>query len=91
MSLGDDGGARESRQLAAAVPGHGRRGSRGLFEPAHALVPDRERRMDGRAARARLVVSTEPERFDEYLSYLKDNGYTVIALRDVAKYLKKPN
>ena len=40
-------------------------------------VPDREHPW----------VSTEPEQFEKYLSYLKDNGYTVIALRDVAKYL----
>ena len=40
-------------------------------------VPDREHPW----------VSTEPELFEKYLSYLKDNGYTVIALRDVAKYL----
>jgi peptidoglycan/xylan/chitin deacetylase (PgdA/CDA1 family) len=40
-------------------------------------VPDREHPW----------VSTEPELFEKYLGYLKDNGYTVIALRDVAKYL----
>jgi peptidoglycan/xylan/chitin deacetylase (PgdA/CDA1 family) len=40
-------------------------------------VPDREHPW----------VSTEPEQFEKYLSYLKDNGYTVMALRDVAKYL----
>jgi peptidoglycan/xylan/chitin deacetylase (PgdA/CDA1 family) len=39
-------------------------------------VPDREHPW----------VSTEPELFEKYLSYLKDNGYRVIALRDVAKY-----
>jgi peptidoglycan/xylan/chitin deacetylase (PgdA/CDA1 family) len=32
-------------------------------------------------------VSTEPELFEKYLGYLKDHGYTVMALRDVAKYL----
>jgi peptidoglycan/xylan/chitin deacetylase (PgdA/CDA1 family) len=41
-------------------------------------VPDREHPW----------VSTEPELFERYLSYLKDNGYTVMALRDVAKYMK---
>jgi peptidoglycan/xylan/chitin deacetylase (PgdA/CDA1 family) len=41
-------------------------------------VPDREHPW----------VSTEPELFEKYLSYLKDNGYAVIALRDVAKYLR---
>jgi peptidoglycan-N-acetylglucosamine deacetylase len=40
-------------------------------------VPDREHPW----------VSTEPEQFEKYLSYLKDNGYRVIALRDVAAYL----
>ena len=43
-------------------------------------VPDREHPW----------VSTEPEQFEKYLSYLKDKGYTVIALRDVAKYLGRP-
>jgi peptidoglycan/xylan/chitin deacetylase (PgdA/CDA1 family) len=42
-------------------------------------VPDREHPW----------VSTEPEQFQAYMSYLKDNGYTVIALRDVAKYLDR--
>jgi peptidoglycan/xylan/chitin deacetylase (PgdA/CDA1 family) len=32
-------------------------------------------------------VSTEVERFSEYLKYLKDNEYQVIALRDLAKYV----
>jgi peptidoglycan/xylan/chitin deacetylase (PgdA/CDA1 family) len=40
-------------------------------------VPDREHPW----------VSTEPELFEKYLGYLKDNGYRVIALRDMAKYL----
>jgi peptidoglycan/xylan/chitin deacetylase (PgdA/CDA1 family) len=44
-------------------------------------VPDREHPW----------VSTEPEQFEKYLSYLKDNGYTVMALRDVANYLKNAN
>ena len=44
-------------------------------------VPDREHPW----------VSTEPELFEEYVSYLKDNGYKVIALRDMAKYLNKAN
>ena len=39
-------------------------------------VPDREHPW----------VSTEPELFEKYLGYLKDNGYRVVALRDVAKY-----
>ncbi len=43
-------------------------------------VPDREHPW----------VSTEPELFEKYLSYLKDNGYRVMALRDVAKYLGRP-
>ncbi|HEY5907172.1 MAG TPA: polysaccharide deacetylase family protein [Vicinamibacteria bacterium] len=41
-------------------------------------VPDREHPW----------VSTEPEQFEQYLGYLKENGYTVVALRDVAKYLE---
>jgi peptidoglycan/xylan/chitin deacetylase (PgdA/CDA1 family) len=32
-------------------------------------------------------VSTPAERFEEYMKFLADNGYTVIALRDVAKYI----
>jgi peptidoglycan-N-acetylglucosamine deacetylase len=40
-------------------------------------VPDREHPW----------VSTEAEQFEKYLSYLKENAYTVLALRDVAKYL----
>jgi peptidoglycan/xylan/chitin deacetylase (PgdA/CDA1 family) len=40
-------------------------------------VPDREHPW----------VSTEPELFERYLTYLKDDGYTVLALRDVAKYV----
>lgn len=43
-------------------------------------VPDREHPW----------VSTEPEQFEKYLGYLKDNGYTVLALRDVAKYYSPP-
>jgi peptidoglycan-N-acetylglucosamine deacetylase len=43
-------------------------------------VPDREHPW----------VSTEPELFEKYLGYLKDNAYSVIALRDVAKYLRAP-
>ena len=43
-------------------------------------VPDREHPW----------VSTELEQFEKYLSYLKDNAYTVMALRDVAKYLGRP-
>jgi hypothetical protein len=44
-------------------------------------VPDREHPW----------VSTEPELFEKYLTYLKDNGYTVVALRDVARYVTKSN
>jgi peptidoglycan/xylan/chitin deacetylase (PgdA/CDA1 family) len=32
-------------------------------------------------------VDTSPERFREYMGYLKDNGFHVIALRDVGKYI----
>ena len=32
-------------------------------------------------------VHTPRERFEEYMKYLHDNGYTVIALRDLAKYV----
>jgi lysophospholipase L1-like esterase len=31
-------------------------------------------------------VTTPPDLFEEYLTYLRDNHYTVIALRDLAKY-----
>jgi peptidoglycan/xylan/chitin deacetylase (PgdA/CDA1 family) len=40
-------------------------------------VPDREHPW----------VSTEPDQFEKYLGYLKENGYRVMALRDLAKYL----
>jgi peptidoglycan/xylan/chitin deacetylase (PgdA/CDA1 family) len=40
-------------------------------------VPDREHPW----------VSTEPDLFEKYVTYLKDNGYTVVALRDAAKYV----
>ncbi len=40
-------------------------------------VPDREHPW----------VHTPPERFAEYLKYLHENGYRVIALRDLAKYV----
>lgn len=33
-------------------------------------------------------VNTSPELFEEYLKYLKDNHYTVIAMRDLAKYIE---
>jgi peptidoglycan/xylan/chitin deacetylase (PgdA/CDA1 family) len=33
-------------------------------------------------------VSTDPELFKQYMSYLKDNGYKVIALRDIGKYVE---
>ena len=32
-------------------------------------------------------VHTPPERFREYMHWLKDNGYTAIALRDLARYV----
>ena len=32
-------------------------------------------------------VHTSPELFKTYMDYLRDNGYTVIALRDLAKYV----
>ena len=32
-------------------------------------------------------VSTEPQTFRDYLSWLRDGGYTVIALRDLSRYL----
>ena len=41
-------------------------------------VPDREHPW----------VATEPELFEAYMGYLKDNGYTVMALRDLGKYIK---
>ncbi len=31
-------------------------------------------------------VNTEPDVFKTYMKYLKSEGYTVIALRDIAKY-----
>ena len=40
-------------------------------------VPDREHPW----------VSTVPALFEQYVGYLKDNGYTVVALRDLAKYV----
>jgi len=41
-------------------------------------VPDREHPW----------VSTEPEQFEKYMGYLKENAYHVIALRDLAAYLR---
>jgi hypothetical protein len=32
-------------------------------------------------------VHTPPERFEEYMKYLADGGFKVIALRDLAKYV----
>jgi len=32
-------------------------------------------------------VGVEPARFEEMMKYLKDNNYTVIAMRDIAKYV----
>ena len=36
-------------------------------------------------------VHTPPERFREYMAYLKDNGFNVIALRDLARYVDPAN
>jgi len=36
---------------------------------------------------AHVWVNTPPELFEEYLKYLKDNHYKVIALRDLAAYI----
>jgi peptidoglycan/xylan/chitin deacetylase (PgdA/CDA1 family) len=33
------------------------------------------------------TVGTEPARFEEYMKYLKDNKYSVISMRDMAKYI----
>src|ERR1700682_740289 len=35
---------------------------------------------------AHPAVTTPPELFEEYLKYLRDNHYTVIAMRDLTKY-----
>ena len=32
-------------------------------------------------------VNTPPELFKNYMRFLKDNGYTVIAMRDLARYV----
>ena len=32
-------------------------------------------------------VNTPPELFERYMRYLKGNGYTVIAMRDLARYV----
>jgi peptidoglycan/xylan/chitin deacetylase (PgdA/CDA1 family) len=37
--------------------------------------------------RAHPWVHTPPERFAEYMHYLKDNGFNVIALRDLARFV----
>jgi peptidoglycan/xylan/chitin deacetylase (PgdA/CDA1 family) len=36
-------------------------------------------------------VHTPPESFRQYMSYLKDHGYTVIALRDLERYIDLAN
>jgi peptidoglycan/xylan/chitin deacetylase (PgdA/CDA1 family) len=36
-------------------------------------------------------VHTPPERFEEYMTYLKDNGFNVIALRDLDRYVDPAN
>lgn len=36
-------------------------------------------------------VHTPPERFREYMAYLKENGFNVIALRDLARYVDPAN
>jgi peptidoglycan/xylan/chitin deacetylase (PgdA/CDA1 family) len=33
-------------------------------------------------------VNTSPERFEEYMKYLHDEGFTAIALRDLARYVE---
>ena len=35
-------------------------------------------------------VTTPPALFEEYLRYLRDNHYTVIAMRDLARYVSQP-
>jgi hypothetical protein len=40
-------------------------------------VPDREHPW----------VNTPPERFAEYLQWMKDNGYRCIAVRDLARFV----
>lgn len=35
-------------------------------------------------------VNTDPAKFEAYMQHLKDEGCTVIAMRDLAKYLLKP-
>jgi peptidoglycan/xylan/chitin deacetylase (PgdA/CDA1 family) len=37
--------------------------------------------------RAHPWVHSSPEQFEQYMRYLADNGYTVIALRDLARYV----
>jgi hypothetical protein len=32
-------------------------------------------------------VSTDPAKFESYMQHLKDEGCTVIAMRDLVKYL----
>lgn len=36
-------------------------------------------------------VHTPPERFREFMNYLKDNGFNVIAMRDLARYVDPKN
>ena len=36
-------------------------------------------------------VHTPPERFREYMAYLKENGFRVIALRDLERYVNRGN
>lgn len=36
-------------------------------------------------------VNTDPEKFDAYMQHLKDEGCTVIAMRDLAKYVGMKN
>ncbi|MDE0088200.1 MAG: polysaccharide deacetylase family protein, partial [Candidatus Poribacteria bacterium] len=35
-------------------------------------------------------VHTEPKVFENYMSFLAENDYTVIALRDLSKYINFP-
>ena len=36
-------------------------------------------------------VNTPPERFREYMGYLNENKYRVVALRDVERYIDRRN
>ena len=36
-------------------------------------------------------VHTEPDQFEQYITYLRDNEFTVLALRDLEKYAELPH